>query len=164
MCTYERRSRDSLGEKIASLRREANYTQEEMAEKLNVTRQAVSNWERNVNEPDVSMLHRICLLFGKNMDDLMKGVLKMNELNSSTTIRPKERGGERYNMAIGLFYMVGLSLGVAIFLVGGLLSMSVCGEEGAVYCWAASFFAGICTFFTFGFTSHAIITLKRKDK
>ena len=44
-------------------------TQEELAGELNVTRQALSNWERDVNEPDLNMLKKICFLFGVNMDD-----------------------------------------------------------------------------------------------
>ena len=39
-------------------------TQEELAGELNVTRQALSNWERDVNEPDLNMLKKICFLFG----------------------------------------------------------------------------------------------------
>ena len=39
----------SIGERIRYLRRERKLTQEELAEKLSVTRQAVSNWERGVS-------------------------------------------------------------------------------------------------------------------
>ncbi|EGG57130.1 hypothetical protein HMPREF9439_00420 [Parasutterella excrementihominis YIT 11859] len=36
-------------------------TQEELAGELNVTRQALSNWERDVNEPDLNMLKKMAL-------------------------------------------------------------------------------------------------------
>lgn len=155
--------RDSFGQKLAALRREAKYTQEEMAEKLHVTRQAVSNWERNVNEPDLSMLQNICILFGKNIDDFMKGVLHMNEALQAADTPPK-KSFNKYDLAIGLFYAAGLFLGTAIFFVGGFFSMSVYGETGAAYGWAGSLFAGVCAFLVFGLTAHAVITLKRKDK
>lgn len=50
---------NKLGEKIASLRRSRGLTQAELAEKLNFTHQAVSNWERGVSEPDTSTLIRL---------------------------------------------------------------------------------------------------------
>jgi transcriptional regulator with XRE-family HTH domain len=47
-------------------------TQEELAGELNVTRQALSNWERDVNEPDLNMLKKICFLFGVNFYESKK--------------------------------------------------------------------------------------------
>ncbi len=43
---------NSFGEKILSLRKERNMSQEELALKTNVTRQAISKWERNEGLPD----------------------------------------------------------------------------------------------------------------
>ena len=43
----------SVGENIKNIRKKNNITQEELAEKLNVTRQAVSNWENGKTEPDI---------------------------------------------------------------------------------------------------------------
>lgn len=63
----------------------------------------------------------------------------------------------KYTIAIGLFYAVGLFLGIGVFFVCGLISMTGPG-------WAAAFFAGVCVFLVFGLSSHAIITLKRKDQ
>jgi len=54
-------------------------TQEELAGKLNVTRQALSNWERDVNEPDLNTLKKICFLFGVHMDDFAKEVITKME-------------------------------------------------------------------------------------
>lgn len=49
----------TLGEKLAKLRREHNYTQEEFAEILNVSRQAVSKWESDIAYPETDKLIRI---------------------------------------------------------------------------------------------------------
>ena len=46
----------TTGKQIRHLRTQSGMTQEELAGKLNVTRQALSNWERDVNEPDLNML------------------------------------------------------------------------------------------------------------
>ena len=58
---------DDLGSKIVSLRNQHNLSQEKLAEELNVSRQAISNWERNKSEPDFSTLCKICGIFGITM-------------------------------------------------------------------------------------------------
>ena len=65
----------TTGKQIRHLRTQLGMTQEELAGELNVTRQALSNWERDVNEPDLNMLKKICFLFGVNMDDFAKEVM-----------------------------------------------------------------------------------------
>ena len=45
----------TTGKQIRYLRTQSGMTQEELAGELNVTRQALSNWERDVNEPDLNM-------------------------------------------------------------------------------------------------------------
>lgn len=63
----------TIGEKIASLRREANMTQADLGDALCVTAQAISKWERGQAEPDISTLLRIAELFHVSMDELLKG-------------------------------------------------------------------------------------------
>ena len=67
----------TTGKQIRHLRTQLGMTQEELAGELNVTRQALSNWERDVNEPDLNMLKKICFLFGVNMDDFAKEVIRL---------------------------------------------------------------------------------------
>ena len=62
----------TTGKQIRHLRTQAGMTQEELAGKLNVTRQALSNWERDINEPDLNTLQKICFLLAFNMDDLQR--------------------------------------------------------------------------------------------
>ena len=94
----------TTGKQIRHLRTQAGMTQEELAGKLNVTRQALSNWERDINEPDLNTLQKICFLFGVHMDDFAKEVIIKMETNMEKTKRPFNR----YDMAIGLFYAVGI--------------------------------------------------------
>ena len=69
----------TTGKQIRRLRIQSGMTQEKLAEELNVTRQALSNWERDINEPDLNMLKKICFLFGVHMDDFAKEVITKME-------------------------------------------------------------------------------------
>lgn len=62
----------TLGEKIKQVRLEAALTQEQFAEKLCVSRQAVSKWESNRGMPDVTNLQQLASLFGVSIDFLLK--------------------------------------------------------------------------------------------
>lgn len=64
-----------LGDKIMNQRKKAGWTQEEFAEKLNVSRQSVSKWESNQSIPDVNKLLQISELFGVSVDYLLKAEL-----------------------------------------------------------------------------------------
>ena len=143
----------TTGKQIRHLRTNAGMTQEELAEELNVTRQALSNWERDINEPDLNTLQKICFLFGVHMDDFAKEVIIKMEANMEKAKRPFNR----YDMAIGLFYAVGIFIGIGIFFVGGLITMSGTG-------WGASLFGGGCFSLVFGLICHAVITLRRNDQ
>ncbi len=62
-----------LGEQIKAIRKESGLTQEQFAAKLDVTRQAVSNWENERNLPDIEMLIRISRTFHVSLDRLILG-------------------------------------------------------------------------------------------
>ncbi|MBR3973218.1 MAG: helix-turn-helix transcriptional regulator [Oscillospiraceae bacterium] len=59
-------------EKLQSIRKSSGMTQTELAEKLNVSRQAVSRWEMGSAMPDIENLIAISELFGVALDDLLK--------------------------------------------------------------------------------------------
>ena len=59
-----------LGEKIKSLRKEKNVSQEVLAQYLGVTFQAVSKWENGAALPDVAAIPAIALFFGVSTDQL----------------------------------------------------------------------------------------------
>ena len=63
----------SLGKKIKYFREQKPYTQSELAERLAVTRQTVSSWERDRTLPDVYMLQQIAALYGMTLDEFMEG-------------------------------------------------------------------------------------------
>lgn len=53
----------TLGEKIRDLRKQANMKQSELADKLGVARTAISNWESDINKPNVDLIANMCYLF-----------------------------------------------------------------------------------------------------
>ncbi|MCL2632068.1 MAG: helix-turn-helix domain-containing protein [Coriobacteriia bacterium] len=60
-----------IAERLANRRREAGYSQEALAEKLGVTRQAVSKWERSESSPDTDNLIALARLYGVSLDELI---------------------------------------------------------------------------------------------
>ena len=61
----------SFGATLFRLRREAGLSQEELAEKLDVTRQTVSKWEMDLSTPDITRLQAISKLFGVTYEALI---------------------------------------------------------------------------------------------
>ena len=69
-----------IGEQIKKYRTEMELSQDELAEKIFVSRQTISNWENNKNYPDVKSLLLLSCLFNVSLDMLVKGDLeKMKE-------------------------------------------------------------------------------------
>ena len=62
-----------IGKKITELRKHNNLTQMELADKLNISFQAVSNWERGNTMPDISKLPELAEIFKVSVDELLSG-------------------------------------------------------------------------------------------
>ncbi len=62
-----------LGENIKTLRKQKGYSQETLAEQLNVVRQTVSKWENGISVPDAEILGSIADLFEVSVSDLLGG-------------------------------------------------------------------------------------------
>lgn len=96
-------NQEKIGKFIAEKRKENNLTQERLAEQLNISKNAVSKWERGLNLPDVSIMQDLCkilnitlneLFIGENiLDEKYKEVADNNLLNalenSSFTLKEK---------------------------------------------------------------------------
>lgn len=63
----------NFGETLFKLRKEKNLSQEDVADKLNVTRQTVSKWETNQSTPDFDKIVPLCELFGISTEELLTG-------------------------------------------------------------------------------------------
>lgn len=64
---------NTLGKRIAEQRKIKGMKQEELAEKLNVSAQAVSKWENDQSCPDISILPELSKLLGISIDELLTG-------------------------------------------------------------------------------------------
>lgn len=72
-----------LGERLFELRKSKNLTQDDVAERLNVTRQTVSKWETNQSTPDFDKIVPLCDLYGISPNELLKGEKENNEVEDN---------------------------------------------------------------------------------
>lgn len=77
----------TTGEKIYNLRKQARITQEEFADKMEVTRQAVSKWESDTTYPETDKIIKIAELFGVSCDYLLKENQVINDGARGKTLR-----------------------------------------------------------------------------
>ena len=61
-----------IGNKINQLRKLSGMTQEQLAEKLNVSRQTISKWESGSSSPDIESVVKVSEIFQVSLDDLLK--------------------------------------------------------------------------------------------
>ena len=64
---------EKIGKFIAEKRKENKLTQEQLAEKLSVSKNAVSKWERGLNLPDVSIMQDLCRILRITLNELFIG-------------------------------------------------------------------------------------------
>ena len=74
----------TLGEKIYRLRTDRNMTQEQLAEKLGVTRQSISKWEGDLVKPEIEKLKAMAKLFEVSLDDLISDEAADNKVKEKT--------------------------------------------------------------------------------
>ena len=80
---------NTLGKRIAALRREKGMKQEELSELLGVSPQAISKWENDHTCPDISLLPTLAKIFGISVDELLSG--KKEEKPSVRIVPEPER-------------------------------------------------------------------------
>ena len=100
----------NLGNKLSKLRKKNGLSQEELAEKLNVTRQTISKWELNETSPNVSQAKEISKLFNVSLDELVG-----NDINE-VLINKMNNTEKRMNIIMS-FNVVMLILLLLIFII-----------------------------------------------
>ena len=78
----------TIGKRIAHLRKEKGLTQEELAQHMGISPQAVSKWENDQTCPDISALPKLARLFGVTVDELLEG---KEALPAGRVLPPEER-------------------------------------------------------------------------
>ena len=96
--------KQTLGHRIADVRKESGMTQRELAGKMGVTDKAVSKWERDLACPDVNSMARLAGIFGVSVDELM-------QVKAGTNRNPKE--GRLYDTLQLILKAVAVAMGVA---------------------------------------------------
>lgn len=105
----------NFGKQIKDVRLSNNLTQEQMANKLNVSRQAISNWENNKNLPDLEMIITISNIFSLSLDNLILG--GSEDMNNMTEKLIKD-GSELRKIKLNLIM---ISIATGLLIVGILL-------------------------------------------
>lgn len=62
---------ESFGSRLSRIRREKNFTQDDIAKKLNISYQAVSKWENDITNPDISILLELSEMLGVSLNTLL---------------------------------------------------------------------------------------------
>ena len=107
----------TIGEKIAQLRTSANISQEQLAEKIDVSRQSVSKWEMNQAMPQIDKVLLICELFDISADELLREKFDLTCIGAEKRIANKYfgtdgfRGEANMNLTSMHAYKVGRFLG-----------------------------------------------------
>ena len=100
-------SNKSIGEMISCLRKEKGMTQNDLAEKMNVTDKAVSKWERNLSCPDVNSIPKLAEILGTTVEELLNAQSK----------KENSKVDEIINIAL---LGVGLAMGICIIVTSVL--------------------------------------------
>ena len=74
-----------IGKRVFELRKNAGFTQEELAEKLNISRQSITKWENNDSAPDIDRLVELSSIFGVTIDFLFKGRIEYTKNDNAVS-------------------------------------------------------------------------------
>ena len=137
-----------ISKNIKRLRTEKNFTQDSLAEKLCITRQAVSSWENDRTQPDVDMLGKLAEVFGVSLEELIYGKKRNTTLELEKT---------SYNNTLTIVFSI---LGALLVGAGLVLIFVTFWQEMSLI------FKGILSFVPLiaGQVSGVFVLLKKKDK
>lgn len=120
-----------IGKQIRKYRMEAKLSQDELADKIYVTRQTISNWENDRNYPDIRSLVLLSSVFGISLDNLVKGdVETMKEQIDAEDIRRFKRDQRVYLIMLAGMVILPMPLvrylkewGIILWLVWAAVSI-----------------------------------------
>jgi Predicted transcriptional regulators len=113
----------SLSEMLKELRRKNDLTQEQLAEELNVSRQAIAKWESGAGLPDIENLKNISIFFHVSTDSLLNNVTVEKEMSLK----------DKFRLVEIFLFLIGISLGIVAgnFAFGFVMALLL---PGFVYC------------------------------
>ena len=123
-----------FAENLKKIRKDKGYTQETLAEKLNVVRQTVSKWEKGLSLPDVDMLSKIANVLETDVNILLDGqitttdqseiVKQLAKINEQLTIKNRRYRKIMKTIAIILLIIVIFGILLVILNIGTFISIS----------------------------------------
>lgn len=105
----------ALSEKIYTLRKKSGLSQEQLAEQLHVSRQAISKWESGASVPESEKLIALSTYFDVSLDDLVKE--DAEDTSQETQSAQTAKGAQK---SMGFIFCIG---GIVCLIVWGLLSV-----------------------------------------
>ncbi len=113
-----------IGKKLKEARLGVKLTQEQVAERLFVSRQTISNWENEKSYPDIVSVIRLSDLYSISLDELLKGDTKMLEhLEESTDI---VKSNQKLILAVAANMVVFLACLTAAFFLPESVFLIIC--------------------------------------
>lgn len=111
-----------IGKQIRKYRQNLNLSQDELADRIFVTRQSISNWENDKNYPDIRSLLLLSSLFDISLDTLVKGDLEeMKEQIKTEDIKRFNKDGRIYTLLL----LAEILLAVPLASFWGFLGLSI---------------------------------------
>lgn len=116
-----------LNENIKNFRKNKGYTQEELANKLNVVRQTISKWEKGYSVPDAEMLKKLAEIFDTNVSQLLGSTIEQDSnidvlaeqlarINEQLII--KNRRSRRIWKTIGIGVLIAIIINLLLVITG----------------------------------------------
>ena len=109
----------SLGQKILELRKRRGFSQEQFGEKINVTRQTISNWELGETSPNPEQLKLISKEFNVSIDELLDNDIKDILIEKVSDTENATKSSSKILKWLGIFLIVVLILDVISFIIFG---------------------------------------------
>ncbi len=139
----------NVGEKILQLRKKMGLSQEELAEKLNVTRQTISKWETNQSSPDFEKIVPLCDLFEITTDELLRG--KSENIKNLDDSKIRRKTACKVSISVFIYFL-------AIIWIISMSTMPWISEEITV-----SVFLLLCAIATVNLIYHFMSLPKEKE-
>ena len=150
----------SIGEKLLSLRKAKHLSQEEVADRLNVSRQTISKWETDQSMPDFDKIVPLCELYEISADDLLmikrekgketKHLGVSNETSFSEPNRSKKAIGISLSVLTYFLSIIWIMIAIPVYRLNPVLSSAI--------------FLFICGVATFIMVYTCVMYRKRKEK
>lgn len=106
-----------IGKKIMELRKKNNLSQEELAEKVNVTRQTISKWELGETSPDIKQAKILSNVFNISLDELVDNNIKDILLEKTSNTEKLAGIIIKILKAIGIAFIVFLGIDIIAFIL-----------------------------------------------